>query len=51
MKNTRRCIRTYQGITPTVGANAFIDDTALLIGDVTLGADSSIWPPLAQIVT
>lgn len=44
MKNTRSCVRTFQGITPTVAEGAFIDDTALLIGDVTVGADSSIWP-------
>lgn len=44
MKNIRSSIRTYQGITPTVDKGAFIDDTALVIGDVTLGADSSIWP-------
>ncbi|NOX92185.1 MAG: gamma carbonic anhydrase family protein [Gammaproteobacteria bacterium] len=40
MKN----IRTYQNITPTIDDSVFIDDTALVIGDVTLGTDSSIWP-------
>jgi carbonic anhydrase/acetyltransferase-like protein (isoleucine patch superfamily) len=44
MKNIRTCIRTYMGITPTIDVGAFVDDTALLIGDVTLGEDSSIWP-------
>lgn len=40
MKN----IRTYQQIAPTLDKGVFIDDTALVIGDVTLGEDSSIWP-------
>jgi carbonic anhydrase/acetyltransferase-like protein (isoleucine patch superfamily) len=37
-------IRTYQGIAPTLGDNVFIDDTALVVGDVHLDEDSSIWP-------
>ena len=37
-------IRSYQGITPTLGENVFIDDTALVLGDVHIGNDSSIWP-------
>lgn len=44
MKNIRTCIRTYMGITPTLGKGAYVDDTALVIGDVTVGAHSSIWP-------
>ena len=37
-------IRTYQGITPTVPDSAFVDEMALIAGDVTLGDDASIWP-------
>jgi carbonic anhydrase/acetyltransferase-like protein (isoleucine patch superfamily) len=37
-------IRTYQSIAPTLGDNVFVDDTALVVGDVHLGEDSSIWP-------
>ncbi|WP_312373971.1 gamma carbonic anhydrase family protein [Pseudomonas oryzihabitans] len=37
-------IRTFQGKTPQLGERAFVDATAVVIGDVTLGADSSIWP-------
>jgi carbonic anhydrase/acetyltransferase-like protein (isoleucine patch superfamily) len=37
-------IRTYLGITPKLGANVFIDDAAVVIGDVEIGDDSSIWP-------
>lgn len=37
-------IRSYQGTTPSLGAQVFIDSTALVIGDVQLGDDSSVWP-------
>jgi carbonic anhydrase/acetyltransferase-like protein (isoleucine patch superfamily) len=37
-------IRSYQGTTPSLGARVFIDSTALVIGDVQLGEDSSVWP-------
>ncbi|ARU54154.1 MAG: gamma carbonic anhydrase family protein [Pseudomonadales bacterium] len=37
-------IRTYQGITPRLGEKVFIDPSAVVIGDVEIGADSSIWP-------
>ena len=37
-------IRKFQGKTPVIAASAFIDDSALVIGDVKIGEDSSIWP-------
>ncbi|MFM8332933.1 MAG: gamma carbonic anhydrase family protein [Candidatus Methylumidiphilus sp.] len=37
-------IRAYQGKTPHIGKDVFIDDTALVVGDVSLGDDASIWP-------
>ncbi len=37
-------LRSYQGISPVLGEDVFVDPTALLIGDVTLGRDVSIWP-------
>jgi len=37
-------IRTYRGISPALGSGAWIDSTALVIGDVVLGEDVSIWP-------
>src|SRR5690554_7476411 len=37
-------IRTYQGLSPKLGERVFIDHTAVVIGDVVLGDDSSIWP-------
>lgn len=33
----------YQGKTPHVSPEAFVAETAALIGDVTVGKDSSIW--------
>ncbi len=36
-------IRTYQGVKPTVPTSAFIEDTAVIVGDVVLGEESSVW--------
>ena len=36
-------IRPLKGITPTIGDNCFLAETAALIGDVTMGNDCSIW--------
>ena len=37
-------IRKYQGHTPEIGAGVYIDESAVIIGDVSIGDDSSIWP-------
>ncbi|WP_455209504.1 gamma carbonic anhydrase family protein [Kaarinaea lacus] len=37
-------IKSFQGISPTTTESVYIDDSAVVIGDVTIGADSSIWP-------
>ena len=37
-------IRTYQGKTPSLGERVFVDPSAVLIGDIVIGADSSVWP-------
>lgn len=37
-------IRSFQGITPNIASSAYIDEACVIIGDVTIGADSSIWP-------
>jgi len=37
-------IRSYLGVTPTIGQRVFIDSTAVVIGNVTLGDDVSVWP-------
>ncbi len=36
-------IRTFQGITPAIPQSCFIEDTAVVIGDVRLGEDCSVW--------
>lgn len=36
-------IRELNGITPIIGKNCFIAETAAIIGDVTMGDDCSIW--------
>lgn len=42
--SNRDCLRTYQGITPVLDEDVFVDDTALIVGDVHIGKNSSIWP-------
>src|SRR3989344_4625161 len=37
-------IRPYKGILPTIGPRVYIDEAATVIGDVVIGADTSIWP-------
>ena len=36
-------IRSYQGITPTIAEGCYVDVSAQLIGDVTLGPHASVW--------
>lgn len=42
--NKAHSIRTHHGTTPTLAERVFVDPTAVVIGDVHLGADSSVWP-------
>jgi len=37
-------LRSFKGILPTLGARAYVDPAATVIGDVVLGDDVSIWP-------
>ena len=37
-------IRPYRGTTPVLGARVFVDPTAVVLGDVQLGDDCSVWP-------
>jgi carbonic anhydrase/acetyltransferase-like protein (isoleucine patch superfamily) len=37
-------IRTYKGKQPEVGKNVYIDEAAIVIGNVTIGDDVSVWP-------
>lgn len=37
-------IRPWKGTTPRLGARVYIDPASLVLGDVELGDDSSVWP-------
>lgn len=37
-------IRSFQGISPQLAPGVYIDESAQVIGDVTLGEDASVWP-------
>lgn len=41
---TATSLRSFQGRTPRVGERVLIDPSAVVLGDVTLGDDVSIWP-------
>ncbi|MDX1304291.1 gamma carbonic anhydrase family protein [Photobacterium sp.] len=40
-------LRSYKGITPSLGQNTYIDSSAVIVGDIELGDDASIWPLVA----
>lgn len=37
-------IRAYRGVVPTIAASAWVDESAVVIGDVELGERVSVWP-------
>ncbi len=37
-------IRKFKDIQPVIGEHTYIDETAVVIGDVVIGDDVSIWP-------
>lgn len=37
-------VRSYNGHTPTLGQDVWIDPSAVVIGQVYIGDDSSVWP-------
>jgi carbonic anhydrase/acetyltransferase-like protein (isoleucine patch superfamily) len=40
-------LREYQGIAPQLAKSAYVDRSAVLIGDITIDEDASIWPLVA----
>ncbi len=40
-------LRSYKGISPNVGERVYIDSSSVLVGDITIGDDSSVWPLVA----
>ncbi len=41
---SRLDIRPYRGKWPQIAASAYIDPASVIIGDVTIGEDASVWP-------
>ena len=37
-------IRSFKNTTPRIGANTYMDESAVVIGDVEIGANCSVWP-------
>ncbi|WP_370980495.1 gamma carbonic anhydrase family protein [Agaribacterium sp. ZY112] len=37
-------VRNFAGSSPQIEASVFVDKSAVIIGDVEIGADSSVWP-------
>ncbi|GMR07437.1 MAG: gamma carbonic anhydrase family protein [Gammaproteobacteria bacterium] len=37
-------IKTFAGISPEISSSAYVDEAALVLGEVTLAEDVSIWP-------
>lgn len=37
-------IRPFKDTHPNIAASAYIDEAAVVVGDVTIGEDASIWP-------
>lgn len=40
-------IRSYKGIYPKLEKSVYVDESAVLVGDITIGEDSSVWPLVA----
>jgi carbonic anhydrase/acetyltransferase-like protein (isoleucine patch superfamily) len=37
-------IREFEGVSPQIGEHCYLDPSAIIIGDVVIGDNSSIWP-------
>lgn len=40
-------IRSYRGIEPQFGERVYVDKSSVIVGDVHIGDDSSVWPLVA----
>jgi carbonic anhydrase/acetyltransferase-like protein (isoleucine patch superfamily) len=40
-------LRSYKDKTPQLAAGVYVDESAVLVGDITIGEHSSIWPLVA----
>ena len=43
-QTSHHAIRSYKNITPILGKRVYIDGASVVIGDVKLGDDCSVWP-------
>lgn len=37
-------MKSFKGFTPKIGQRVWIDDSAVIIGNINIGDDSSVWP-------
>jgi carbonic anhydrase/acetyltransferase-like protein (isoleucine patch superfamily) len=37
-------VRSFEGVEPQIADSAYVDDAAVVVGDVTLGPEASVWP-------
>jgi carbonic anhydrase/acetyltransferase-like protein (isoleucine patch superfamily) len=44
MKTRKADIRPYKGKWPQIAASVYVDSASVIIGDVVIGEDASIWP-------
>lgn len=44
---TDRSLRRFQGLRPVLGERVLIDPSAVVLGDVALGDDVSVWPQVS----
>ena len=40
-------LRSYKSISPQLGQRVYVDNSSVLVGDIRIGNDSSIWPFVA----
>lgn len=40
-------VRSFKGITPKIAKDVYIDHSAVIVGDIEIGQDASIWPLVA----
>lgn len=40
-------VREYNSVSPSVADTCYIDDSSVLVGEISVGADSSVWPLVA----
>lgn len=40
-------VREYNSVSPSIADTCYIDDSSVLVGEISVGADSSVWPLVA----